>query len=94
MVSSTILCRSPWHAAALEQQVTVCALGKNVRHLFAPVLGAVVNPDRIIKFFRMRLGPDGEPISNLIGYPEATGGPWYRCAWLSYSENIYGIQGI
>ena len=37
----------------------------------------------------MRPGPQDEPISNLIGYPGATGGPWYRCAWLLYSENIY-----
>jgi len=67
--------------------------GKKTRLSFPPIPGAVVDRDRSTSFFRQRPGLDGEPISNLIGYPQAAGGPWFRCSWLSYTENIYADPG-
>ena len=63
--------------------------GRKTRGFFPPVPGAVVDPHRLMAFFRKRPGPDGEPVSELIGYPEAAGGSWFRCSWLAYNENIY-----
>ena len=45
---------------------------------FRPVDGAVVDPDRVMAFFRMRPGPDGKPVSELLGNPE---GPYEGNVW-------------
>ena len=62
--------------------------GKKARQLFRPVPGAVVDPNRIITFFRKRFGSDGEPVSDLLGYPEAACGSWFGRSWLAYTESI------
>ena len=53
---------------------------EKARQFFRPVPGAVVDPNRIIAFFRKRLGSDGEPVSDLLGYPEVACGSWFRCS--------------
>ena len=49
---------------------------------FPAVRGVVVDPDRVIAFLRVRRGPDGKPVSELIGNPQAMDEAWFRCKWL------------
>ena len=44
-----------------------------------PMAGAVVDPLSIVKFLSLRMGPDGRPVSERIGRPEAYADGWFKC---------------
>lgn len=43
-------------------------------------------------FFAQRLGPDGTPISELLGSPEEHAGGWLRCAWQPFKEEELPVE--
>ncbi|CAK0868013.1 unnamed protein product, partial [Prorocentrum cordatum] len=63
--------------------------GKRTAKIFATssrVARHPVDAGTIMRFLRLRLGPDGMPVAELLRPPEPRGGGWFRCAWAAFSD--------
>ena len=58
--------------------------GNKTKRKFEPIPGAEVDVNRVMEFLEKRFGPEGEPVSRLVGEPEPDGSGWYRLPWLAF----------
>lgn len=57
---------------------------KKTKRFFQSVPGAQVDIARAIRFLELRHGPDGEPVSKLLGKPTGDGQGFFRFPWSAF----------
>lgn len=62
--------------------------GRRAQRLFPSLEGACVDIEKVLNFFALRPGPDGRPVSVLLGEPVTKEGGWFQFPWLAFREDI------
>jgi len=62
--------------------------GRWAKSWFPRAADVEVDVGKVMQFFRIRKGPDGNPVSNLLGSPQymEDQGGWFRLPWLAFNE--------
>lgn len=68
--------------------------GKKGTRWFAESPDAAVDVNEAIAFFYKRKGPQGHPVSELLGRPESKENGWFRVPWKAFDESALPVACI